>query len=515
MADISKNENVKKAISKCAKYLNMNVNSSYPNAECVNNYLNREVELDSDFNFSDDDVKTNEDFVKLLLGFLACPDEKYNSHMRSKISKMKQVKLSEMFVTKKNCSSLHLNNKANISLLEYLELSSGYFPNRSNSENVKSKCNISGNLSLYVEKNKVIPDFVNMQCTIEEFKSAVLQPIGRNDFELYVDLSELISILDCILHEYEDDDLTVKLSGEDLINVLFYLPVLDGKLEIPCYLNTQPIYSKTETQKTTKKYIGLNEIYNAVCEQFISEDFYSLKKVITFLKTKGVSKYGQLVLVHDLDLILNDILEKQKVYDDELENKKSKKFRANKKSLNFSPEDNYWHIDLSSKTARDKVARQQHERSFYDLWSESLLNGIDYESGSAKEIDNELLSRETLQKMINNDLNCKKEQIPLVEFYSKLDLLIRDLNEKNIDHFSNNVIKTIKLLKELDNRDLLSQLQVKECDNKLRIEIARIDQSIISSLEELINEKNTSQSDRLKTILENIIDIHKKNLSKC
>lgn len=519
----AKNSESAKTLEKLLSYLHSNISSSYPKADYVMRFLDSKVDSSVSDEVDDDYtqiiVKDNESLVKLLVGFLANPSEKYYRVMRSKLSKAKNIDFPDLLVPKRVGESVEVNLSSKLSVNDLLTITSqsyqnDYYPDFSRMKNSKVHF-----VKLYVQRDDVTSAYLDSSSTPKEFANEFKVPVGRNedtDTPLYIELEDFLSSFNVDLEVADERELPVSVHYSDLQTLLYYLPSTNGRVSVPLYTSTDLSYVRNDTHKFPKKYVSLSHLLEKVEEMSGSDgDFIKLHVLVKKLRTELHGKKGNYVSLDDLHSELDGRFDVKPEPSSE-KKKRDRRVREHNDKLDFDEEDNYWNLDLTSKAVQKKIARLQEGRNWKDSWSESLLYSMNDESGAANESDLELLSVGTLQKILNGEEIVKYEYVPFKEFHKRLDLLVRDLTDGNMDHFARNCRKLVNLLVELDNRDLVKKvILMKEQNSKdATIKLARMEANIVRSLQYLCDSGNNDDiKDVLKSAIETLSQSARKRLS--
>lgn len=507
-------------------YLQTNVSSAYPKADEVLQFIDSKV--DSFMNDEDDNdykhvnVKDNESLVKLLVGFLAHPSEDQYHLMRSKLSKAKKIDFKNLFVSKREGKAVDVVLSHKLSVNEVLDISSQSYQTDFYPEMSKIQDSGDHSVKLYVEREPATTEYLNLYSCPHEFVRSFKVPLGRDEdteTPLYIELEDFLSSFDKVLDSADSRELSVSFHYTDLQSLVYYLPSTNGKVSPSVYASTDLSYKKRDDSQHCKKFILLSDLYSKVNEMSDTENpFVKIHDFVKELRSSFQGKDGDFVNLDHLpeELSKSSEYKKEQSHVDREKKKRNRRVKATREYLDFDEEDNYWNLDLTSKAVRNKIDRVQEGRNWKDAWSESLLNSMNDESGSSNEYDLDILSIETLQKILNGDIVTKYEFVPFREFHKRLDLLVRDLNEKNIDHFARNCRKLLKLLVELDNRDLVMKVTLmKEHKYKeFTIKLARMENDIVKNLQYLCDSGNNDDiNDRLQSIIKSLIISSNKRLS--
>lgn len=499
-------------LQKLTQYLNENVDSAYAKDLTFEEFDKNPVDVEYL------DVRNNEELIRLLIGFISNPDKDFYHHVRSKLMKVKNIDLDKFFVEKRSNTKKEINRNAPLSVIEAMDLSAGYYDDYSNEDFSLHSQRAEGKCELYIQSHKATSEFRNLQQEPEQFIEKVKVSLDQRkeiDVPLYVDVYEVLSTLATKPSQYEETELSVHYNMYDVLNAFFYLGVTDGNVSLPMYMSVDKNYTKILENKPKGRYLSLDSLYGALLDLLAESEFISYKKLHNHILSLSRESFKSLTKLSEIKDRLDEIVEEEEVYQEEIEQRQyhemcRKKHKSSKARQGFDSYDNMWNIDLSSKSAQDKFARQHDGRMWSDSWSESFLNALDDESGSG-EIDVEFLSKESLLALLDDKTDVKMKIIPVIEFYKRLDLLCRDLNDDNIDHFIRNAEKLVGYLCDIDNRDLVVALKRKNEEERKEITVQLL-QSIndtMKNIKEALDNKHI-RSGVLSDTLQSLADVKMK-----
>lgn len=504
-------------LQKLIQYLRENVNSSYDMSIDYDDLKKSDVDLEYF------DVRNNEELVRLLIAFITNPSEEFYHHMRSKLMKVKNIDLDKLFVKKRNDKSQAINRSAPMSLIEKLDLHAGYYEDYSNDEFSLNDKRVLAVCDLFIQSHKSVEEFRNLQQTPEEFMNRLKVDLSQHkdiDVPLFVDVQQIVSILSSGMQQYDEAEVSAHYNMYDLLNLLFYLPVSSGQINLPFYLSADKNYLKLQENIGSGKYVSLDALYSALLDLLADNEFISYKKLCNVIQSLPRENFKKLAKLSEFADKLEQIVEEEEIYEEEMLQRQyhemcRKKHKSSKIRYTFDSQDNMWDIDLSSQSARDKFSREQEGRMWSDSWSQSLINALEDESGDSNMIDMEFLSKESILALLNDEDDVKMKAIPILDFYKRLELLCRDLTDDNLDHFIRNVEKLLKYLVEIDNRDLVSQLKRKNEKDRKETSVALV-QSIndsMNSVKDALANKHLN-SKVLSDTLDVLVDVKRKILSR-